>query len=295
MAYTKLDSGITESTIWQAPDATLRVWIAMLARADQHGYVGASVPGLAALARVTIEACVAALEMLRAPDEWSRTKDHEGRRIADADGGWVLLNHAKYRIALDADMRRERSRIAMRRLRQERAEEGDRAKQQLAEVNNVDLCSLPLAQAYPEAEALNTKQAIACSRSADAESASDPSQVETKKGPPACPHLEILALWAEVLPALPQHLPSQWRGARADHLRARWRETAIEEKWPDAAAGMAYFRKLFVFVGGSRFLTGQAKPRDGGRPFVVELAWLVNPTNWAKAHEGKYHQEESRP
>jgi hypothetical protein len=111
------------------------------------------------------------------------------------------------------------------------------------------------------------------------------------KGPPDCPHQAVLALWAEVLPAMPQHLPSQWRGTRADHLRARWRETAMEKGWRSEAEGLDYLRKLFAYVGKSAFLTGRTKTADGRRPFTVELEWLVNPTNWAKVHEGKYHTE----
>ena len=109
---------------------------------------------------------------------------------------------------------------------------------------------------------------------------------------PDCPHLKVLELWAEVLPALPQHNPEMWKGARADHLRARWRETSILKKWPDQDAGIAYFRKLFRYVGTSPFLTGQARSTDPSkRPFTIELEWLVNPSNWAKVHEGKYHSE----
>jgi uncharacterized protein YdaU (DUF1376 family) len=111
------------------------------------------------------------------------------------------------------------------------------------------------------------------------------------KGPPDCPHAEVLALWQEVLPQLPQHLASQWRGTRADHLRARWRETAVEKGWTDQQQGLAYLRKLFGYVGRSEFLTGRARPVQGQRPFVIELEWLVNPSNWAKVHEGKYHPE----
>jgi hypothetical protein len=110
-------------------------------------------------------------------------------------------------------------------------------------------------------------------------------------GPPDCPHLAILALWAEVLPALPQHLPSQWRGTRAGHLRARWRETAVEKGWKTEAEGLAYLRKLFGYVGQSRFLTGRARTVGDKPPFVAELAWLVMPQNWAKTIEGKYHSE----
>lgn len=106
-----------------------------------------------------------------------------------------------------------------------------------------------------------------------------------------CPHDEVLKLWADVLPAMPQHLATQWKGTRADHLRARWRETAIEKAWKTEADGLDYFRKLFAYVGRSAFLTGKTGTRGDRRPFVVELAWLVNATNWAKVHEGKYHEE----
>jgi len=113
-------------------------------------------------------------------------------------------------------------------------------------------------------------------------------------GPPDCPHQAVLALWAEVLPAMPQHNPSMWRGARADHLRARWRETATEKRWTTEADGLAYLRRLFGYVGQSPFLTGRVPPREVGRsPFVIELEWLVNPTNWARVIEGKYHQTEA--
>lgn len=110
---------------------------------------------------------------------------------------------------------------------------------------------------------------------------------------PDCPHLAVLALWAEVLPHAAQHLPSQWRGTRATHLRARWRETAAEKGWTDVQQGLTYLRKLFGYVAQSPFLMGRAPPRNGGRPFEVELAWLVNPTNWAKVLEGKFHAAEA--
>lgn len=109
---------------------------------------------------------------------------------------------------------------------------------------------------------------------------------------PDCPHLKVLELWAEILPAMPQHNADLWRGSRAEHLRARWRETAVSKKWKDQAEGLAYFRKLFAFVGKSPFLTGQTRSSDPNRPpFVIELEWLLLPTNWAKVIEGKYHTE----
>lgn len=107
---------------------------------------------------------------------------------------------------------------------------------------------------------------------------------------PDCPHAAVLALWAETLPAMPQHNADQWRGSRADHLRARWRETATSKGWESQDHGLTYFRRLFAHVGRSPFLTGKEyDPKR--RPFFAELAWLVEPLNWAKVHEGKFHQE----
>ena len=45
-SYTKLSSTIINSTVWQEGLATKVVWITMLALADKHGEVMASVPGL---------------------------------------------------------------------------------------------------------------------------------------------------------------------------------------------------------------------------------------------------------
>jgi len=154
--YTKLFASITDSTIWQEPDATRLVWITMLAMCDQDGYVGASVPGLASRARVPMPACIKALETLKAPDEWSRTEDFEGRRIADADGGWLLLNHAKYRAIRNADERRERARQAMAELRASRKAE----EQLLASVSNVSHGYPPLAHTEADTEAVKAKATV---------------------------------------------------------------------------------------------------------------------------------------
>lgn len=106
--YTKLFSSIVTSTIWLESNATRIVWITMLALADKHGEVQGSVPGLARLAGVSVEECRAALQKFLSPDPDSRTKDDEGRRIEEIDGGWSILNHLKYREMAS----REESRVA---------------------------------------------------------------------------------------------------------------------------------------------------------------------------------------
>lgn len=105
-SYTKLFSSITESTVWAESSNTRIVWITMLAMADRRGRVWAAIPGLANRARVPIADCETALKAFLRPDPYSRTKDHDGRRIAEIDGGWVLLNHAKFRaLQAEADKR----------------------------------------------------------------------------------------------------------------------------------------------------------------------------------------------
>lgn len=97
MHYTKLFSSIITSTIWREDNPTRLLWVTMLALADQHGEVHGSVPGLAAMANLTVSDCESALHKLLSPDPYSRTKDSDGRRIEEIDGGWCLINHPKYR------------------------------------------------------------------------------------------------------------------------------------------------------------------------------------------------------
>lgn len=115
MSYTKLFSNIITSTIWNEDDQTRIVWITMLALADKNGEVQGTVPGLARIAGVPTEACRNAIAKFLAPDPDSRSKDDEGRRIEPIDGGWFLINYAKYReMASDSD-RKEKAAARQRR------------------------------------------------------------------------------------------------------------------------------------------------------------------------------------
>lgn len=103
--FTKLFSSITESTIWCEPNPTRILWITMLAKADQRGEVAGSVPGIAKLANLTVREVEVALRTFMSPDKHSRTKDNQGRRIEEVDGGWRLLNYEKFR-AIQSDLSR---------------------------------------------------------------------------------------------------------------------------------------------------------------------------------------------
>ena len=119
--YTKLFNSIVTSTIWSEDDKTRIIWITMLALADQNGEVQASIPGLARLAGVQIADVESALVKFTEPDNYSRTPDNQGRRIAMIDGGWELLNHAKYRRMASLADKKESSASRQKRFRDRNA------------------------------------------------------------------------------------------------------------------------------------------------------------------------------
>jgi len=125
MGYTKVFPSLITSTVWREPSDTRVVWITMLALTDRDGIVECSVPGLADLARVSIEACEAALARFQEPDGYSRTQDFDGRRIEQVDGGFRVLNHAKYRDRLSRDDRRAYNARKQREYRARKKGRGD--------------------------------------------------------------------------------------------------------------------------------------------------------------------------
>lgn len=105
--FTKLFGSLLASTVWRESDKVRIVWITLLAMTDQRGIAEGSIPGIADLARVSIEDCETALGRLQEPDQYSRSPEHDGRRIVPVEGGFLVLNHAKYRAKLNEDERRE--------------------------------------------------------------------------------------------------------------------------------------------------------------------------------------------
>jgi hypothetical protein len=162
--YTKLFSSILRSSIWLEDDQTVRVWVAMLALADRAGYVGASVGGLAAQARVPRDAAERAIEKFLAPDQDSRSKDFEGRRIEVADRGWILLNYERFRDMRDEEARKEYE-------RKRKAEQRAKAKGSVPDSpemsRTVPACHEKSAQAEAEAEAEASAERISSPSSQD--------------------------------------------------------------------------------------------------------------------------------
>ncbi len=120
--YVKLFNSILISSVWQEDDATRLLWIAMLALADKNGHVTGSVPGLAHVARIPVPSCQKALAILSAPDPDSQNPVNEGRRIAAAERGWIVLNYKDWRKRLSAEDRREYKRLKQQEYRDKEAE-----------------------------------------------------------------------------------------------------------------------------------------------------------------------------
>ncbi len=123
MPFVKLDTNILNSTLWfekscrdifltallmaepverDEPEPQLAIrsldetgWIVP---AGKYGFVPAASVGIIRRAIVEDEEHgLDALEKLGAPEEGSRTKEFDGRRLVRVDGGFIVLNYFKYR------------------------------------------------------------------------------------------------------------------------------------------------------------------------------------------------------
>ena len=99
-----------------------------------------------------------------------------------------------------------------------------------------------------------------------------------------CPHQEIISLYAELLPELPQI--RKWEGTRPKHLKARWgwvlKDLESKGKLYDNSAGVDFFRLMFEYISTRDFLMG----RTG--VWTASLPWIVEDENFTKIIEGNY-------
>ncbi len=142
MPFVKLDCGVLDSSLWvdrvsrelfitallmavpwELTEPMEQIEIGSLANTGfvvppgWYGFVQAAAPGLIRRALVDdMESGMEGLKRLSSPDPLSRSQEYEGRRIARVDGGFIILNFAKYRdrdyTAADRARRyRERKRV----------------------------------------------------------------------------------------------------------------------------------------------------------------------------------------
>lgn len=116
--FVVIDAEILSSSIWSEAIHVRMIWFTMLVLCDTDGYVGASVPGIARAAGVTLEQTEDALRVLKAPDPHSRTKADEGRRVREVERGFLILHFRDHLDRLSRE--RAKSRDRMRRYRQRR-------------------------------------------------------------------------------------------------------------------------------------------------------------------------------
>ncbi|MDE2104102.1 MAG: hypothetical protein KGL39_43090 [Patescibacteria group bacterium] len=143
MSFVKLDCGILESSLW-VDRAAREVFITALLMArpcvldgpmeqldvktmlptgwivppGSYGWVDAAGIGICRRALIDQEEGLNALERLSSSESESRSSEFDGRRLARVNGGYIILNYARFRDRDDTAaerMRKYRQRIALRR------------------------------------------------------------------------------------------------------------------------------------------------------------------------------------
>jgi len=93
------------------------------------------------------------------------------------------------------------------------------------------------------------------------------------------PFVKIIAMYHEILPELPEckKITEKRRG----YIRARWNNGL-----PD----IDHWKRFFKAIRSSDFLMGKLPAgKDRSKPFIADLEWITNQTNYVKILEKKYH------
>ncbi len=97
----------------------------MIVLCDADGIIDMTPQAIAARTSIPLEILTKGIEVLSAPDPYTRTPGSEGRRIELIDDhrpwGWHLINHEKYKRMQDADTIRQQTRDRVRRHREQKA------------------------------------------------------------------------------------------------------------------------------------------------------------------------------
>lgn len=274
--FAKIFESIYDGTLaedWRA----LITFQQLLILSDAQGTVDMTPAAIARRTGIPLDIIEAGIEALERPDPYSRSPEMGGARIARLDEhrewGWFLVNHDRYRdrVSLAEKRDADRKRIAARRA-------GERNKGLSQHVAASRKVSRPVADvAHTETETETEEKQTNFVRSSSADDAPEAS------GVPPCPHQDIIAAYHEILPMLPG--VREWTPARRTALAARWREKPERQT-------IAWWRKLFSYVGESDFLTGRVSRGRGHDAWQCSLPWLLKPENFAKLLEGHYENRE---
>lgn len=101
MTHGRIHTTFFDSSINDADPETRLVFIAMIVLSDRYGRIDVTRSSLARRLNLDASAIDRAIDVLSAPDEHSRTPDHDGRRIVPLDPGrtwgWQVVNKEQYR------------------------------------------------------------------------------------------------------------------------------------------------------------------------------------------------------
>ena len=183
MAYAKLFSTITESSLWSASKDARLLFMSMLAKADQVGFVEAALPGLARLANLTMAETEGALAELMAPDPHSKSPDCDGARVVKVDRGWCLVNYEAYRDRQD-DHRKEYMRSYMRDYRKKSLQKNSQDSDVSSSSDDVNKSVNKNCHALAQAEAEAAPDAEANTEGERGEARPPAVNLQVKKGKP---------------------------------------------------------------------------------------------------------------
>ncbi len=269
--YAKIFSQIYDGTLCtNGPWEALVTFQQMLILADQDGSVDMTLPAIARRTTIPKDILERGINALMQADPESRTPTEEGRRLVPLDDGrswgWRVVNYVKYRKIKREEDRREYHREYWHKRKAKDSttapDTTDSTRTQQAQPNQ------PIAEAEAEAEAdisLPTEES------------------ETRDVSPACPHAEILKLWAHHCPSARQ--PAEWNATRQALLRARWKEQKERKN-------LDWWARFFAYIADSDFLMGRVDAHHGRKPFEVSLDWVLKPANFLKIIEGAYQNRE---
>lgn len=110
---------------------------------------------------------------------------------------------------------------------------------------------------------------------------------------PACPIQQIVALYHTCMPENPK--VRLLDDARKKSIGARWRQAASlggvgPFGYATGKQGLDAWKKFFEVCADSDFLTGKTQPREGRKPFVADIDFLMSPAGFKKCIENKYHE-----
>lgn len=108
---------------------------------------------------------------------------------------------------------------------------------------------------------------------------------------PPCPHGQILELYKQHLPHLPQH--RTWEGKRQANLRARWVQASkpssySPEGYTTGKDGLDWWSSFFEFIANDTKLARGFE--TNGRVWVPDLEWMTKAENFNKIIDGKYNK-----